>query len=171
MNKKTKGAIAAGAAALLLAGGAGTFAVWSDTETVGGGTINAGKLSFDTAGSTPTWTDQDNDEIDLTNFFAVPGDTLTYKTSAVIDAVGDNLTATIGVDTASFTGDAELVAALGTPNVVMKVEGATINEITEDNDGDTVDVEVSFTFNSAAENVTQIQTATLSDLTLTLTQS
>ncbi|NKU44191.1 alternate-type signal peptide domain-containing protein [Rhodococcus hoagii] len=51
MNKKTKGAIAAGAAAALLAGGAGSFALWSDSETLNGGTITAGTLTLTAQGS------------------------------------------------------------------------------------------------------------------------
>lgn len=46
MNKTTKGALAAGAAGILLLGGAGSYALWSDAETVQGGTITAGNLDI-----------------------------------------------------------------------------------------------------------------------------
>ncbi|MBM4517319.1 alternate-type signal peptide domain-containing protein [Rhodococcus hoagii] len=111
MNKKTKGAIAAGAAAALLAGGAGSFALWSDSETLNGGTITAGTLTLTAQGS-PSWSDE-NGAIDISTFRAVPGDVLTYKAQAVVGATGDNLEAAITVDPASITGD--LAASLGTP--------------------------------------------------------
>lgn len=46
MQKITKGALASGAAALLLIGGGSTLALWSDQETVKGGTIATGDLRF-----------------------------------------------------------------------------------------------------------------------------
>ncbi len=41
MNKTTKGALAASAAAVLLLGGAGSLAYWSDAETIQGGDVTA----------------------------------------------------------------------------------------------------------------------------------
>ena len=43
MNRTTKGAIAAGAAAVLLLGGAGSLAYWSDCQDAAGGTINSAR--------------------------------------------------------------------------------------------------------------------------------
>ncbi|QBJ97351.1 alternate-type signal peptide domain-containing protein [Rhodococcus sp. ABRD24] len=166
MNKKTKGAIAAGAAALLLAGGAGSFALWSDSESLNGGTITAGTLTLSTQG-TPSWSDQ-NGPIDIATFLAVPGDVLTYKTQAVIGATGDNLEAAITVDPTSITGD--LKTALGTPAVSMKIGSTSVTTITDDNDTDLVDVEVAFTFAQSSDNTSQTKTASLANLTLELQQ-
>ena len=46
MNKTAKGALAASAAAVLLAGGAGTLAFWTDSANVNGGSITAGTLGI-----------------------------------------------------------------------------------------------------------------------------
>ncbi|MBM4487289.1 alternate-type signal peptide domain-containing protein [Prescottella equi] len=166
MNKKTKGAIAAGAAAALLAGGAGSFALWSDSETLNGGTITAGTLTLTAQGS-PSWSDE-NGAIDISTFRAVPGDVLTYKAQAVVGATGDNLEAAITVDPASITGD--LAASLGTPVVSMEIAGSPVSTITDDNNNEVVDVEVAFTFAQGAGNATQTKTASLANMTLTLQQ-
>ena len=46
MNKASKGALAALAAGVLLLGGAGSLAFWTDTAEVAGGAINSGELSL-----------------------------------------------------------------------------------------------------------------------------
>src|SRR5690606_28979207 len=46
MNKSTKGALAAAAAAVLLMGSAGTLAFWTADETTPGATIDAGHLAL-----------------------------------------------------------------------------------------------------------------------------
>ncbi|MFB2555346.1 alternate-type signal peptide domain-containing protein [Herbiconiux liangxiaofengii] len=106
MNRVAKGAVAAGAAAVLLAGGAGTFALWSDQATVAGGTITAGHLSLDITGGqwsdissgTPTTFDPEFDEI-------VPGDVVQYTATAVVEGDGKNLQAQLVADTADIGGD------------------------------------------------------------------
>lgn len=53
MNRTTKGAIAVGAATLLLLGGGGTFALWNTSQQVDAATVSSGELSLvegDTAG-------------------------------------------------------------------------------------------------------------------------
>ncbi|MGF7122340.1 alternate-type signal peptide domain-containing protein [Rhodococcus sp. AG1013] len=172
MNKQTKGAIAAGAAALLLAGGAGSFALWSDTETLNGGTISSGKLSLETVG-TPGWT-KGGSPVTISSYKAVPGDVLVYNAKAKIGAVGDNLHATLKADASSITGDPELLAALApqttaTLNGDALATGATGVAINQDNDGQTVDVQVTFTFN-ATGTTAQTQSVNLANFNLTLTQ-
>ncbi|MCC2321073.1 alternate-type signal peptide domain-containing protein [Cellulomonas xiejunii] len=46
MNKRTKALVAGGAGAVILLGTAGTFALWSDTETVPGAVVTGGKLAL-----------------------------------------------------------------------------------------------------------------------------
>lgn len=93
MNKATKGAIAAGAAGILLLGGAGSFALWEDSKTVDAAPISTGVLTLGvgagtwydaTAGTTGTITD-------ISTFNIVPGDTVTYTTPVTVTAQGDNL--------------------------------------------------------------------------------
>jgi len=55
MNKTIKGSLAAGAAAVLLLGGAGSLAYWTDAADIDGGTITAGTLTLD-AGTCGDWT-------------------------------------------------------------------------------------------------------------------
>ncbi|NKS78074.1 alternate-type signal peptide domain-containing protein [Rhodococcus hoagii] len=62
-EQEDQGRNAAGAAAALLAGGAGSFALWSDSETLNGGTITAGTLTLTAQGS-PSWSDE-NGAIDI----------------------------------------------------------------------------------------------------------
>ena len=93
MNKTTKGALAAGAAAVLLLGGAGTLAYWTDQGTIGGTTITSGHLTLDTsacAGSTG-W-DLEGDAFDTSTDTLVPGDTLTKTCDVVVDVEGTHLT-------------------------------------------------------------------------------
>lgn len=47
MNKKTKGILAGAAGGALLLGAGGTFALWSDSATVQGGSITAGQLDVE----------------------------------------------------------------------------------------------------------------------------
>ena len=56
MNKTVKGAFAAGTAAFLLVGGAGSLAYWNDTANVAGSTINSGTLTLDSSScGTAAW--------------------------------------------------------------------------------------------------------------------
>lgn len=99
MNKTTKGALAASAAAVLLAGGAGTLAFWTDEATVNGGSINSGTLGIAPLG-TPScdanWVYAEGAAKagSTVNLF-VPGDKVTKKCTFRIAATGDNLSATI----------------------------------------------------------------------------
>ncbi len=96
MNKTTKGALAAGAAGVLLLGGVGTLAFWTDTETADGTGIDSGHLKLAAArlwcragfsmarpprSCRPpiSWS---------------PGDTLTKVCDYTVDAAGEHLAAT-----------------------------------------------------------------------------
>ncbi|MFC9515182.1 alternate-type signal peptide domain-containing protein [Nocardiaceae bacterium NPDC056970] len=171
MNKKTKGAIAAGAAAALLAGGAGSFALWSADAELGGGTINSGTMTLTTKG-TPSWTVNGQAVGNWSAFKAVPGDVLTYNAEVTIGATGNNLKADLTVDDAAFSGDEALIDALGTPDVSAKLGGVDVPEITSAHNGQDIDVAVSFTFDKpvGVDNTTQTKAATLDAMTLTLKQ-
>ena len=56
MNRNAKGAIAVGAATLLLLGGGGTFALWNASQQVAAGTVLSGELSL-TNGTAAGWYD------------------------------------------------------------------------------------------------------------------
>ncbi|MEO9325171.1 alternate-type signal peptide domain-containing protein [Nocardioides sp. C4-1] len=103
MNKTTKGALAASAAAVLLAGGAGTLAFWTDTATVQGGSINSGTLGITPLVVAPNTQACDTNWVYATGsakagqtvVLFVPGDKVTKKCTFKIAATGDNLSAAV----------------------------------------------------------------------------
>lgn len=170
MNKKTKGAIAAGAAALLLAGGAGSFALWSDTENVGGGTITAGKLQFVGTTAVGAWYDGETEIDDISAYRIVPGQTLTYKASPTVLVEGDNLTATITATAANATGALEPFLTVGPPTV--SGTGVNGNSITTAANNEVLEVSVPVTFDATTSGLDgQGAQAVLGTIALTLTQT
>jgi alternate signal-mediated exported protein len=106
MNAVTKGAIAAGAAAVLLTSGLGTLAYWSSSATVAEGTISSGHLALDVQNA--TWTDVTGavaEPFDPAVDTIVPGDVIRYTAEAVVTGEGRNLEATLTADTADIGGD------------------------------------------------------------------
>ncbi|MFJ5693579.1 alternate-type signal peptide domain-containing protein [Arthrobacter sp. NPDC093125] len=97
MNKAIKGAIAAGAAGMLLLGGAGTFATWRDSATVDASTVSTGQLSLSAAEGKWTETAAPLVPIDPETFQIVPGDSITYTTTVTVKAEGENLKAVLAV--------------------------------------------------------------------------
>lgn len=174
MQKPLRGAIALGAAGLLLLGGAGTYALWSDSVTLDGGTINAGQLDLavSTAGAwadVSTGTPVPIDNID--DFPIVPGDVLTYSLSATLQAEGDNLEATLEADPTSITADEGLADDITVTTAVSTGGVAITGPITDDNDGDVIDVVVTLTFDEGSGNESQLDEIDLSNLHLTVNQN
>ena len=174
MHKPLKGAIALGAAGLLLLGGAGTYALWSDSVELAGGTINSGQLEFVSA-SAGVWRDASAGApgtviSDISTFLIVPGDVLTYSLTTTLRAQGENLAATIAADPTSIDGDADLLADLDVTTVVTSA-GDPITTITEDNDGDVIDVVVTVAFDATSGNESQLDQIDLSELELTVNQN
>ncbi|TJZ80316.1 alternate-type signal peptide domain-containing protein [Rhodococcus oryzae] len=174
MNNKMKGAIAAGAATVLLAGGAGTLAAWNSGASIGGGGVGAGALALRQSG-TPNWKDQ-NGAVSITGFRAVPGDVVTYTASFTVTAQGTNLRANLAVDGATITGDPALKAAMTTA-VTATVNGAPLPSgaggavITPAQNGKVVDVKVTFNFAQGTQGVTaQTAQIDLSNFNVTLKQ-
>jgi predicted ribosomally synthesized peptide with SipW-like signal peptide len=83
MRKKTKGWIAAGLGGALLLGTGGTFALWSDTHTVSGGSVDVGHLRIDGANAL-TW-----DRTMLSPGAEVATGTLTFSTDVLGVQGGD----------------------------------------------------------------------------------
>lgn len=94
MKKSTKGALAAAAAGVLLLGGAGTLAYWTDSDTATGTDITTGHLSVDASdcAGTTGWELDGNVAFDPSTDFLVPGDTLTKDCNVVVDVAGTHLT-------------------------------------------------------------------------------
>jgi alternate signal-mediated exported protein len=175
MKNEVKGAVAAGAGVLLLLGGGGTFAVWTDSQTISGGAINAGHMNLVTdttnTGCGP-WQLDAGESVPTTYTVGnplVPGDVLSRQCRFTIQAVGNHLRAGLGITAANFAGGdfgGKLVADVSD----IKVGGTAATTFTDDNNGQTLAANVTVTFNSNSGNVTQNLATTLSTLTLTATQ-
>ena len=174
MKKSTKGAIAAGAAGVLLLGGAGTLAYWTAEGDVTGIDVQAGELAIinDSCADADWVFDGDEDEADKVyeaGDLIVPGDTLSKECSFEIQATGEHLRATVDVTNPTLGGD--LAASLDyTGSFQIDAVDVTDGEITEANDGDVVDATLSVTFDPNADNTTQTLSASLTDFSVLLEQ-
>lgn len=132
MKKSTKGAIATGAAAILLLGGASTLAFWNDDAAISGGTLASGSIELGTV-TCGTWK---HTEDDSTVVKIVPGDNVYKDCTTTLTLVGDHIGATLAIDPASIpTGaladelDASVVltdaAGLAIPSNAITEEGTT----------------------------------------------
>ncbi|GEP38476.1 hypothetical protein NPS01_21390 [Nocardioides psychrotolerans] len=109
MHKTTKGALATGAAAVLLTGGAGTLAFWTDSLDVGTSNITSGTVTL--TAPTCVGAGLHNWELDgagaytpgVTNI--VPGDVITKVCSATLTLNGEHVGATLAIDTAALVAD------------------------------------------------------------------
>lgn len=180
MKKQTKAAIAVGAGAILLLGGAGSLAYWNDTTTIPGGKIDSGQLSLAPCAGGGAWTDTNkaNAPIDINLFKIVPGDTVAFACNSTINATGNNLKATLTADVLpTVGGNNELAAALNT-TVTATVGGTTLPagspgvQITPAAGAQSANLKVSITFNAATSGtVAQNQSVNLSAMTLNLVQN
>ncbi len=182
MKRSTKGAVAAGGAAVLLMGGAGTLAFWTATGDADGGAITAGTLTLTPVGCDANWVYAAGSAgagTPVTLF--VPGDVVTKECTFTIGATGDNLSATVDVtDALTFTTAPTGTSFDATVDATYDVGGTALVDggvITDDNGGDTLTVafEVSVPYGTADpsginDNDMQGVVATLDTLTVTLTQ-
>jgi alternate signal-mediated exported protein len=98
MKKSTKAAVATGAAAVLLMGGAGTLAYWTDKDDVQGGTLTSGNLDLVVDDcSTAAWTYADSEGTGAVTKI-VPGDIVEKDCTGTLSGEGDHLFADIVVD-------------------------------------------------------------------------
>ncbi len=176
MKKTTKGALAAGAAAVLLMGGVGTLAFWTDTATTTGTTISAGHLDLTDGACGAGWVLDGGTP--YTNQVLVPGDTLTKSCSYTLDIAGAHFTTadfTVAAPS-DVTGAQALIDEL---NVTADVEvngvdqATAINVPVADNDLVTVDIGLEWPYGVADNDSNQIPglTAALGDLTVEVKQN
>lgn len=171
MKKSTKGAVAAGAAAALLLGGAGTLAFWNDTASVPGGNISSGNLALGTPDCGAGWTLDGNTP--YTDQLIVPGDVLTKVCTVDLQATGEHLGATLGIDTPTWDANNALTAELDA-DAAFTVNGAPATEVTEADDTGTGEIQatVTVTFDGpAATNASRNLSAVLSGIDITATQT
>ena len=185
MNTTTKGAVAAGAAAVLLLGGAGTLAFWSDGAAVNGGSVSSGSLGIDPVSCAANWVyAAGNAQAGATVTRVVPGDTITKACTFTVGAAGDNISATPTVpSTLTYTATpatgapapASLELTVGATYLLDGVAFGPTDVIEADDDGKTLtaNVAVTFPFGSALVNGSDTQnlTVALDDLTVALQQT
>lgn len=157
MQKITKGALASGAAALLLIGGGSTLALWSDSEVITGGEITFGALELTPGVENATETSS----IEL-----VPGDDDTIVNTYTVTAEGDGLEATIAVTDPSVSGDDGLTSSTST---TFTPEGGEPGElpttITEAQNGGVITVTTTVSLAEGEENDNALNAA--EDITIT----
>ena len=171
MQKTTKGALAAVAAATLLLSGGTTLAFWSDAESVAGGTIGSGKLQLGTPDCGTGWILDGGTT--YTNQLLVPGDTLSKVCTIDLVAAGDHLGADLAVGVPSWAASNGLSDELDA-SAVFTVNGATTTSVTSADDTGTDEIEatVSVVFDGpAATNGSQDLTAVLNAVSVTATQT
>ena len=171
MNKTLKGALAASAAGVLLVGGAGTLAYWTDTGTVDGTDIESGHLALTT--DTCLGWKLDGSVLVITDAIRiVPGDVLTQVCTYVVDAEGDHIAAAFDVTTPNLssvnvlTDELDVSAAYKIGVLPVATFPAAVAN------GDVITATITVTFDGpTATNGSQDLIATLDDITITATQS
>jgi alternate signal-mediated exported protein len=125
MNKTTKASVATAAGIVLLLGGAGSLAYWTDSTTSGTSqVVNSGTLTV-TSNPDGAWTKSFNggtsSAVALGTFKMVPGDKLTYTQTFNVTATGQDLFFTISATNPTLSGDANMIgrltASFGTPSL------------------------------------------------------
>ncbi|WP_182526643.1 alternate-type signal peptide domain-containing protein [Nocardioides dongkuii] len=173
MNKTAKGALAAGTAAVLLMGGAGSLAYWTDSVTGGAGTGSSGKLSIVPA-TTGTWTHNGRPVTNPVDVVAVPGDEFLYSGTYTIGATGTDLQADLDITEGAVSGTFAPDAVTVTPTFTLGTTplGAS-QQITAADNGKTlaVGIEVDFAWGAEGDNASQGKKLNLTDYTVTLTQT
>ena len=176
MKKSTKGAVAAGTAAVLLTGGVGSLAYWTDTTILDGGGVQTGQMALGDADCDPGWNHQGGGAVTK----IVPGDVLTKDCTFTITAEGDNLEATLTTpETVTYTasGGGTPVTRQLTVGASYKIGAVAAPEIiTSAHNGSTVTATLTVTFpygdaTTINANDTQNLTATLDDVTVSLVQN
>ncbi|KQY59139.1 hypothetical protein ASD11_05985 [Aeromicrobium sp. Root495] len=186
MKKSTKGALAAGGAAVLLMGGVGTLAYWSDSATITGTSISSGKLSItdDTCGSWILDKGVVGKEATYGTQLLVPGDSLTKVCTYKVNAAGAHLSATLTTPaTAGATGTLTSAPTKSLPvtasyQVATAADGTgavpadTTIDSTDDGKFLIATIKVGFPYGSTTVNGndTQEKAATIGDIAISLVQ-
>ncbi|MFC4224795.1 alternate-type signal peptide domain-containing protein [Lysinibacter cavernae] len=113
MNKLSKGLIVSGLGVALLLGTGGSLALWNVSAQSEAGSINTGDLNLVVAPTGQTWEIQTGPATwapiaDIADFKMVPGDVVRLTQPMNVTLVGDNMKASLTVDTeaAVVSGDA-----------------------------------------------------------------
>ena len=174
MKKSTKGTLAASAAAVLLLGGLGTHAAWSQGQVVGGTDINTGHLSLVTV-SCGDWQLKVGTVTSVYNaatHLFVPGDLLTRVCTFKVDVAGA-VSATLTADTPSvLEGGVAAPDLVATATYVDNSDGSTISPTTVLVDNEVIKATVTVSLPAgSATSASEDLAATLDNITVTATQS
>ena len=104
MNKLTKGALSAVAAAALLLGGAGSLAYWNDSQNATGTTVNSGHLKLNTTTAGVWKLNAESTAYNPSTQKLVPGDQLKKVATFTVDSAGDYLNATFAAANPAWAG-------------------------------------------------------------------
>lgn len=174
MKTSVKGALALGAAAVLLAGGAGTLAYWSADGEVDAGTISSGRIDLSDLTCDDDWKDADDSVVSA----VVPGDVVTKSCTGSLTGEGENLFATIEVDQDSVADTLQLLRSGGSTADTLDV-AATLNSPADADEvpvGSTAtpvsfDLTVTYPYGAGINDDSQgATTAALDDLQVYVTQ-
>ena len=176
MNKSTKGALAAGAAAVLLLGGAGSLAFWTDSETIDGGTVESGHLKLADGTCGDGWL-LDGGAVFVPGTKLVPGDTLTKTCSYTVDAAGDHLTAELDATGPTDVAGAQALVDELEFSASYELNGSAVTDPTDvavaDNDALSAVLMITWPYGveDNDSNVVGGLQATLDAVTVTVTQN
>ncbi|MCW2750343.1 MAG: alternate-type signal peptide protein [Aeromicrobium sp.] len=136
MNKSLKGAAAAGAAAVLLLGGAGSLAYWNATQDAGSADILSGNITLSapdcsTASGSHDWQLDNGDVYSPGTTKIVPGDSISKICDMTLVLTGEHIGADLTFDTAGLTPDGTTLAAELDPSVDFTVDGGAYAPITD----------------------------------------
>lgn len=185
MNKMVKGSVAGATGIVLLMGGFGTYALWSDSATMETSTVNSGNLDISSADA--TWADASGDSTDAWNpasDLIVPGDVIKRTQVFTVTGNGKNLEGTIAltggaVSAGEFANtDSAVPANWLDVDVDVTSSGGGVTETTPNNFAfdapfgtQTLTAVVTYTFD---ENTTKRQaqdaSASIADATFTIAQ-
>jgi alternate signal-mediated exported protein len=171
MSKTIKGALAALTAAILLLGGVGSLAFWTDAEDVPGTGVSSGQLDLGTPNCGTGWT-LDGGAL-FTTQQIVPGDSITEVCTIDLVASGAHIGADLGIGTPTWTATNGLTTEL-TPSATFTVNGVPSSHITDADDTGAGEIvaTVSVVFNGpGATNGSENLSATLETITITATQT
>ncbi|MFZ5849581.1 MAG: alternate-type signal peptide domain-containing protein [Actinomycetota bacterium] len=172
MNKMITGAIAGTAGIALLAGGFGTYAVWSDDADIKAGTIQTGTLTVSSEG-TRSWFDVNkNAAWDIDNDKMVPGDHIRLTQPLDVTADGKNfkgVTLTVEGFDRDFVGSELSVVRAEYANETFTSPTLTFGPEKLAALNDATDVVVEFELPAGAE-ATKLAEFNLNDVKVTVTQ-
>ncbi|SEB92280.1 alternate signal-mediated exported protein, RER_14450 family [Paramicrobacterium humi] len=158
MKKSTTAALAGGLGFVLLLGGAGTLAYWSDADAASPETIASGTLDLGTATS-GNWTVRHGANDTTPDAYTgpiVPGDILTKTIDVPVTMIGQNLAADLTVANPSVLNASAANQGL---QKALKIQVVSVNgkagqsaSLTAADDKKSVPVVVSVTFPSGASS-------------------